>query len=67
LIDGSTLSMPDTPELVEHFGYPSSRQERSAYPNAIRVEPRRAAHDHWSCARHLAFREPRAELGRKVV
>ena len=32
LIDGSTLSMPDTPELVEHFGYSSCRHGLSRFP-----------------------------------
>ena len=32
LIDGSTLSMPDTPELVEHFGYSGSRHGSSRFP-----------------------------------
>jgi len=32
LIDGSTLSMPDTPDLVEHFGYSGSRHGLSRFP-----------------------------------
>lgn len=32
LIDGSTLSMPDTPELVEHFGYSSCKDGLSRFP-----------------------------------
>ena len=32
LIDGSTLSMPDTPELVEHFGYSGSKHGLSRFP-----------------------------------
>jgi hypothetical protein len=32
LIDGSTLSMPDTPELVEHFGYSSNNRSLSRFP-----------------------------------
>jgi len=32
LIDGSTLSMPDTPELVEHFGYSSCKDGSSRFP-----------------------------------
>ena len=32
LIDGSTLSMPDTPELVEHFGYSGSKHGPSRFP-----------------------------------
>ncbi len=32
LIDGSTLSMPDTPELVEHFGYSCCRHGLSRFP-----------------------------------
>jgi hypothetical protein len=32
LIDGSTLSMPDTPDLVEHFGYSSHRRGLSRFP-----------------------------------
>jgi hypothetical protein len=32
LIDGSTLSMPDTPELVEHFGYSGCRHGSSRFP-----------------------------------
>lgn len=34
LIDGSTLSMPDTPELIEQFGYSSTRQGPSHFPVA---------------------------------
>ena len=34
LIDGSTLSMPDTPELAEHFGYPGTGRGRSRFPVA---------------------------------
>jgi len=34
LIDGSTLSMPDTPNLAEHFGYAGSRRGRSRFPVA---------------------------------
>jgi hypothetical protein len=32
LIDGSTLSMPDTPALAEHFGYSGSRHGPSRFP-----------------------------------
>ncbi len=32
LIDGSTLSMPDTPELVKHFGYSSNNRSFSRFP-----------------------------------
>lgn len=32
LIDGSTLSMPDTPELVEHFGYSGTKHGLSRFP-----------------------------------
>jgi hypothetical protein len=32
LIDGSTLSMPDTPDLAEYFGYSSSRHGLSRFP-----------------------------------
>jgi hypothetical protein len=32
LVDGSTLSMPDTPELVEHFGYSGSKHGLSRFP-----------------------------------
>jgi len=32
LIDGSTLSMPDTPELVERFGYSGSKHGLSRFP-----------------------------------
>jgi len=32
LVDGSTLSMPDTTELVEHFGYSGSRHGLSRFP-----------------------------------
>jgi hypothetical protein len=32
LTDGSTLSMPDTPELVEHFGYSQGRHGHSHFP-----------------------------------
>jgi len=32
LIDGSTLSMPDTPDLAEHFGYSGSRHGLSRFP-----------------------------------
>jgi hypothetical protein len=32
LIDGSTLSMPDTPELVEQFGYSGSKHGLSRFP-----------------------------------
>ena len=32
LIDGSTLSMPDTPELVEHFGYSGCKHGLSRFP-----------------------------------
>ena len=32
LIDGSTLSMPDTPKLIEHFGYSSCRHGSSRFP-----------------------------------
>ena len=31
LIDGSTLSMPDTPELVEHFGYSGTQHGLSRF------------------------------------
>ena len=34
LIDGSTLSMPDTPELIEEFGYSSSGHGCSRFPVA---------------------------------
>ena len=34
LIDGSTLSMPDTPELVEEFGYTSTKHGASRFPVA---------------------------------
>ena len=34
LIDGSTLSMSDTPELVEEFGYSSTRHGCSRFPVA---------------------------------
>lgn len=33
-IDGSTLSMPDTPELGRHFGYSASRKGPSRFPIA---------------------------------
>jgi len=32
LVDGSTLSMPDTPELVEHFGYSGCKHGLSRFP-----------------------------------
>lgn len=32
LVDGSTLSMPDTPELAEYFGYSGSRHGLSRFP-----------------------------------
>ena len=32
LVDGSTLSMPDTPELVEHFGYSGTKHGLSRFP-----------------------------------
>ena len=32
LIDGSTISMPDTPELIKHFGYSIGRHGLSHFP-----------------------------------
>jgi len=34
LIDGSSCSMPDTPELVKHFGYVTARQRRGQFLTA---------------------------------
>jgi hypothetical protein len=34
LIDGSTISMPDEPELVETFGYANTKHGRSRFPVA---------------------------------
>jgi hypothetical protein len=34
LIDGSTVSMPDEPELVETFGYANTKHGRSRFPVA---------------------------------
>ena len=34
LLDGSSFSMPDTPELREHFGHPSGQAEGCGFPVA---------------------------------
>jgi hypothetical protein len=34
LVDGSGISMPDTPELQEHFGQPSNQKEGCGFPVA---------------------------------
>ncbi len=32
--DGMTVSMPDTPELAAHFGYPNTKEGRGRFPDA---------------------------------
>lgn len=34
MADGTSCSMPDTPELAEHFGYPGRQKEGLGQPNA---------------------------------
>jgi len=34
LVDGSTFSMPDTPELNDHFGQPTQQKPCACYPQA---------------------------------